>query len=379
VSLRPPHILHLIDHMGSGGAQRVILDLLEARDLAGAASVVSLRSHCLPELRKRLDACGASYRGLGLSRRNPLPLHRVARALRDGNADVVHTHLEFSNALGVVAARSLRRRAPAVIVHVHNDPVHHYSRLHRWAGRALASRTDAYITPSPSVERTVRETFGPGVQRVEVIPYGIDPLWFSREPNARLGSSLNGVDPVIGSVARLVAQKSLHDLIEAMPIVRQTRPGARLLIFGDGPLRSELEARSRRLGLAAEVTFAAVTHDLPAAYAALDVFVLPSRHEGLPICLLEVMAMGVPVVGTRVPGILDLVEDCVTGLAVPHGNPDALAGAVLRILSDAPLSNRLRAAARRRIEGRYTRDAVAARVEALYADLCATKRSAVGD
>ena len=93
------------------------------------------------------------------------------------------------------------------------------------------------------------------------------------------------------------------------------------------------------------------------------------------MCLLEVMAMGIPVVGTRVPGISDLVEDGCTGLAVPHGDPRALAAAVLRLLSDRPLRDRLRATARQRIERMYMRNAVAERIEALYADLCSTSRA----
>jgi glycosyltransferase involved in cell wall biosynthesis len=124
------------------------------------------------------------------------------------------------------------------------------------------------------------------------------------------------------------------------------------------------------------VTFAGFAHDVAAAYAALDVFVLPSQYEGLPICLLEVMAMGIPVVGTRVPGISELVEDGRTGLVVPHGNPKALATAVLRLLSNEPLRDQVRAAARRQIEHSYTRSSVAERVEALYTDLCSNRGAA---
>lgn len=373
---QPPRVLHLIDHMGSGGAQRVVLDLLEARDPTLASSVVSLRSHCLPELRTRMEACGARYRELGLSHRNPLPLGAIGRAFREMRADVIHSHLEFSNELAVLAARSLGRRRPPVIVHVHNFPDRHYSRMHRWMGRMLASRTDAFLVPSASIAESTRSAFGRGVRRVEVIPYGIDPVWFDRGIGETSRTRRSSAAPVIGTAARLAPQKSLHDLIDAMPFVLQARPAARLLIFGDGPLRADLEARSRRLELTEAVMFAGFSHDVAAAYAAIDVFVLPSRHEGLPICLLEVMAMGIPVVGTRVPGISELIENERTGLAVPYGDPQALAAAVLRLLSDESLCDRLRRAARTRIEQGYVRAAVAERVEALYADLCATNARA---
>ena len=286
-------------------------------------------------------------------------------------ADVIHSHLEFSNELAVLAAQSFGRDRPAVIVHVHNFPDRHYSPLHRWMGRMLASRTDAYIAPSASVAESTRTAFGHGVRRIEVIPYGIDPAWFTRGSSEASGARRTSDAPVIGTVARLAPQKSVHDLIDAMPFVLRVRPAARLLIVGDGPLRSELEEQCRHLNLTETVTFAGFSHDVAAAYAAIDIFVLPSRHEGLPISLLEVMAMGIPVVGTRVPGISELIEDERTGLTVPYGEPKALASAVLRLLSDQTLCDRLTRAARERVEHGYARSAVAERIENLYTDLCA--------
>jgi len=370
VSHRFPHVLHLIDHMGSGGAQRVILDLLEAREPAANASVVSLRSHCLPELRKRIDACGARYFELGLSRRNPLGLHRIRRVLQSTGAEIVHSHLEVSNEFGVLAARSLGRARPAVIVHLHNYPDRHYSAIHRWAGRWAASRADAVVVPSTGVAASARASFGRKLGRVEIIPYGIDPSWIDSGRCPASEEFRQGDVPVIGTVARLVPQKSLHDLIGAMPRVLEVLPSARLLICGDGPLRADLEALCRRLGVAGAVTFAGYTREIRAAYAAMDVFVLASSHEGLPISMLEVMAMGIPVVGTRVPGIADLIEDGQTGLSVPYGDPSALAAALIRLFADDALRERVRKNACRNIERVYTRDIVAQRMEALYTDLC---------
>jgi glycosyltransferase involved in cell wall biosynthesis len=121
------------------------------------------------------------------------------------------------------------------------------------------------------------------------------------------------------------------------------------------------------------VTFTGILPDVANEYAGFDVFVLPSTHEGMPIALLEAMAMGVPVVGTRVPGITELIEHERTGLCVPHGDPKALADAVLRLLADDALAGRLSIAARERVRHGYTRDAAARRIEELYADLCAAR------
>ena len=158
-----------------------------------------------------------------------------------------------------------------------------------------------------------------------------------------------------------------------MPRLLDDEPSTRLLIVGDGPLKPHLEETSRRLGIAAAVDFTGYLSDVASAYAAMDVFVLPSRYEGMPIALLEVMAMGIPVVGTRVDGIADLIEDAGTGLLVPYGDPQALSSAVLRLLSDAALRERICSNARFVVRRDHIRDRMAARFEALYAELCADR------
>jgi glycosyltransferase involved in cell wall biosynthesis len=158
-----------------------------------------------------------------------------------------------------------------------------------------------------------------------------------------------------------------------MPRLLESVPSTRLLIVGDGPSRPQLEATAHRLGIAAFAHFTGYLRDVASAYAAMDVFVLPSRYEGMPMALIETMAMGIPVVGTRVQGIADLIEDETTGLLVPHGDPQALASAVLRLLSDAALRERIRWNARSVVRRDHTRERMAARFEALYAELCAER------
>ena len=188
-----PHRPH-----GSGGRARVILDLLEARDSALDVCVVSLRSHCLPEARERIEASGASYRGLGLSRWNPLALRRIREALLERPVDVVHTHLEFSHSLGVIATHSLGRDRPRVINHVHNYPAQQYRFHHRLAGRALALYPDAHVVASPSIGRAVRQSFGNRLRRLEVIPCGIDAAWLERGGNATSQVLRAGARRVVG-------------------------------------------------------------------------------------------------------------------------------------------------------------------------------------
>jgi glycosyltransferase involved in cell wall biosynthesis len=173
----------------------------------------------------------------------------------------------------------------------------------------------------------------------------------------------------VGAIGRLVPQKAMHVLVDATPALLAAHPGLRVLIVGDGPLRADLEARAARLGVAHAVRFAGYQEDVVSAYAAMDVFVLPSRDEGFGLVFLEAMAVGVPVVGTRVIGSEDAVEDGVTGLLVPYADPAALAAAVRGILASPDLAGRLRDTAAERVRRVYSREQCAARVEQLYREL----------
>jgi len=166
-----------------------------------------------------------------------------------------------------------------------------------------------------------------------------------------------------------VPQKAIHVLLDATPALLHAEPATRVLVVGDGPLRGALEAQARRLGIAHAVEFAGYQEDVVSAYAAMDVFVLPSRDEGFGLVFLEAMAVGVPVIGTRVIGSEDAVEDGATGLLVPYADAPALAQAVRRLLDDTELRCRLRDTAGERVRRSCSREQFAAQVEAVYREL----------
>jgi glycosyltransferase involved in cell wall biosynthesis len=260
--------------------------------------------------------------------------------------------------------------APPIVVQLVNDL---YSRplWARVAGRLLAARVAGYIALSPGVLRTTIRAYHGQARRVAVIPPGIDLHRFDR---ARVDPALTarfrqGASRVVGTVGRLADQKGLHVLLDAAPRLLAEDPGTRLLIVGDGPLRPSLERQARRLGVEHAVAFVGHQVDVVPAYSAMDVFVLPSRYEGFGIVFLEAMAIGVPVVGTRVVGSEDAVADGVTGLLVPYGDAPALAAAVTRLLSDCGLCERVRAEAARKVARDHGREAMALRTESLYREL----------
>jgi glycosyltransferase involved in cell wall biosynthesis len=362
-------VLHIIDHMGLGGEQRVVQDLCFMHGPEVEPLAWSLRSHELPGTPERMAAAGVAYRTFGLAASNPLPVLGIRRALRETGPDVLHLHLEASTLVGALAALSLAPR-PLLVASVANDPYRQIG-FHRWAGRRLARSMDLHITHSRGIRDSVLRAYAGRPRRVEVVSLGIDLDRFRRDlaDPTRVAGYRGGAAPVVGAIGRLVPQKAMHVLIAATPALLEAHPALRVLIVGDGPLRADLEAQAARLGVAHAVRFAGYQEDVVSAYAAMDVFVLPSRDEGFGLVFLEAMAVGVPVVGTRVIGSEDAVEDGVTGLLVPYADPAALAAAVRGILASPDLAGRLRDTAAERVRRVYSREQCAARVEELYREL----------
>jgi glycosyltransferase involved in cell wall biosynthesis len=363
-------VLHIIDHMGLGGEQRVVQDLamMHGPDVAPAAW--SLRSHELPGVSDRMAAAGVPYRSFGLSPLNPLAVVDLRRRLRHDRPDVLHLHLEYSTLVGVLAALSLPAPRPLLVASVANDPFRQ-GRFHQWAGRRLAPSIDLHVTHSRGIRDSVLTAYAGRPRRVEVVSLGIDLRRFDRALARadRVADYRRDAGRVVGAIGRLAPQKAMHVLVDATPALLQADPDTRVLIVGDGPLRADLETQAARLGVAHAIRFAGYQEDVVSAYAAMDVFVLPSRDEGFGLVFLEAMAMGVPVVGTRVIGSEDAVDDGVTGLLVPYANPAALAAAIRSILESPELASRLRETASDRVRRVYSREQCAAQVEALYREL----------
>jgi len=363
-------VLHLIDHLGPGGAQTSLIDLVEARSTDMEPMVWCLGNRVLAESRKRLERAGVPCETIGLGLRGLPGLQRLRRRLAEARPDLVHAYLEFSSTFGVAGALSLGSAAPRVVVQLVNDL---YARPFwaRVAGRLLAARVAGYVAVSPGVRRSAMRAYHGRPRHVAVIPPGIDLRRFdrTRADAAATARFRHGASRVVGTVGRLADQKALHVLLDATPRLLAEDPGTRVLIVGDGPLRPALERQARRLGVDGAVAFAGHQADVVPAYAAMDVFVLPSRYEGFGIVFVEAMALGVPVVGTRVVGIEDAVVDGVTGLLVPHGDADALATAVLRLFSDCRLRETIRVEATAKVARDHSRESMAVSTESFYREL----------
>ena len=213
-----------------------------------------------------------------------------------------------------------------------------------FAARAAAAH--GLVTVSHANAQHITERFGVGADRIRIIPCGVDLDRF-RPPAARSSEV-----PIILCVARHVKVKNLDLLLHGCALLRDRHTSFQCVLVGDGPLRAELEESCRNLNLENFITFTGALEqsDVVQWWQRAFIAVLTSDNEGMPVCLMEAAACGVPAVATAVGGVPELVGEGVTGLLVPGGDANALADSLQRLLEDNELARRMGAAARRRAE-----------------------------
>jgi glycosyltransferase involved in cell wall biosynthesis len=303
----------------------------------------------------RAWSCG---RGSFKSPRFALAVLQLASFLRAHRIRLVHSFDFYSNLLGVPAARLAGVPVIASQRDLGNLRPPMQRRLHTVALRLA----DYVVTNAETVAESIAKTGIVAPTRIAVIPSGVDVTRFSGTPREDRPSGRI----IIGTLAILRPEKGLVDFVRAAGHVVERFPEARFLIWGDGPLRAHLDGLVRDLGLSGAVALAGATLEPEAALRQLDIFVLPSLSEACSNALLEAMATGRAVVATRVGGNPALVEDQVTGLLVPPGDPAALARAVIRLIEEPTLAAGLAARAQKRVRAEFGIDQMLARLEALY-------------
>jgi glycosyltransferase involved in cell wall biosynthesis len=365
-------IIHLCKMTGAAGAEGHLLLLLpglRARGLDARLWILVEPDNPVDHVVARAQACGIPVERIVIHHDlDPGLWRRLAARLRAAQADLVHTHLLHADLYGIPAAR--RARIPYVVSSRHNDDRFRYRLPVRLINRWLWRQTDAGIAISEAIRQFSIQVEGAPASRVHTIHYGLDPASVIAPPDARqtLRTALNipADAPVAGSVCRLTGQKGLIDAIHAFARIAAALPDAHYVIAGDGPLRFELEAEVRALGLVERVHFLGWRDDAHAVLAALDVLLAPSLWEGFGLVLLEAMALQVPIIATRVSAIPEVVIDGETGWLVPPQDAVALAAALLDALTHPSATSERGTNGRRRLEAHFTAEKMIESTLALY-------------
>lgn len=367
---RKLRVLHLGSPTGLYGAERWILALV--RELPGAqvhsiVSVLKDSPEYEAELCQHAGRLGAETHVFeAFGKFNPSAITALRRFIRDRNIDIVHSHGYKTDLVGCLATMGTSCR---IVSTPHGWSVNAglALRAYEFIDRLSFGFMDAVAPLSEDLHAELHRM--PWLRRkLHFIRNGVD-LSEVRSASADC-PSLAGFKArgefLVGYIGQLIPRKGIDSLIRALASLGPTN--IRLCLVGEGHQRNELVELARELGVAERVEFFGYRADRLSFLKQFDAFALPSALEGIPRCVLESMAAGIPVIATDIPGCRDVVHDGQTGLLFPVGDAQSLANAIASLAGDAGLRARLGGAGRDLVEGEFS----AARMAARYFDLYRT-------
>ncbi|MEJ7668463.1 MAG: glycosyltransferase family 4 protein [Casimicrobiaceae bacterium] len=336
---------------------RVHLLASRAAQIFAAASERRLSVEPLPIEWKRLPGFMAVRRWLAC--------HRA-------EFDVINTHSSTDAWLVALASATLIR-VPPIVRTRHVSTRISNSRATRWL---YQNATAHIVVTGEALKDQLMHANGFAGDRITSVRTGIDLKRFRPLDRAEMRAKL-GVDarPAVGIIATLRDWKGHDDLLDAWLLLRARVPGWQLIVIGDGPRRAHLEGRVAQMGVASDVRFTGNRDDVPEWFACIDVAALPSfGEEGVPQSLMQAAACGVPAVSTHVGAIPEAVIDGQTGLLVTLRDPPALAAALLRLMLDRALRERMGRAAHIYAQANFGADAMLDAMEGVFARVAAGSR-----
>ena len=308
-------------------------------------SLVSLRKKDLSE--ETLESMGIDITYLAKSKFDPTTLPALLRIIRKKRIDILHLHGYGATTFGRIAAGM---RGLPTILHEHAN-LTDTPWFQKMADAVLERETDIALAVSESTAEFVIKARQLPPDKVKVVYLGVPMEEFNRRRSEEVAGARAelGVRPgelLIGSVTRLHDSKGNDYLVDAARLVLDRRPQARFLVFGEGPLRDELEARARRLDLGDRFQFAGFARDVARVVSAFDISVFPSLWEGTPLTVFEALAMGRAIVATDADGLVDVLTHERDAIVVPRRNAEALAAAMVRLIDEPETRVRLGEVAR---------------------------------
>jgi len=360
-------IFHLIKGLGRGGAETLLSEGLSFADrdrfTYGYGYFLPWKNALLHSIREK----GAEVTCFEC--RHPaailMSVPRLVKLFRERHIDLVHCHLPLAGVVGRLAARF----CGIPVVYTEHNVMERYHpwtrRLNLWTWR----QQRCVVAVSEDVKLSIEAHAGNSVP-VTVVQNGIAVSSFQTSiqegSDVRKNYSIPPEVPIVGTVAVLRKQKDFSTWLQAARLIRDRHPDAHFLIVGDGPVKNEMQLEAQTLGLSGSVHFTGIQEKVMPYLSAMDLYMNSSIFEGLPLALLEAMAMKLPVVATSVGGMPEVIQDQRTGFLVPCRAPEALAQRVSSLLSDKEMRIKFGLAGRMVVEERFSMERMMRRLEDLY-------------
>lgn len=347
----------------NGDYEQVVCDLAVTQE--GVAQDLSVADHYPPE--------AGEVHYLSMSSRLDLRVvKKLVNVIKLRRIDIIHTHGYKSDILGFLAARICNIKCVST-PHGFSGDVGFKLRAFIRMGTFMLRYFDAVVPLSEELLADMKHFKVPAT-KTYYIRNGVDlkeiDNTLAELRNEKFALIDNSADKqIIGFIGQMIPRKGIPDLLEVFEQLYKSHPTTRLQLLGDGHQRAELEVQAGRLSSAGAIDFLGFRSDRLALLSRFSVFAMTSSLEGIPRCMMEAMAVGVPVVAYNIPGVDQLVDHDETGLLVPHGDQKALLNCCKRILDDKELSARLAANARDKIERQYSASRMAVEYDKLFRQL----------
>ena len=374
-----PLVVHLIYRLDFGGLETLMVERINRMPAAAYRHAVVCLTDYNPRFAEKITRPGvelyALHKQAGLSLGTHAALWRLLRRLKPA---VLHSYNLSAIEYAPVA---LAAGVPVRVNGAHGrdaaDPQGR-NRKHNALRRAMVPFYDCCYANSADMQVWNRDVIGVPDHKSRLLANGIDADKFSRAADGGRTSAVFAPECiVIGTVGRVQDVKNHACLVDAFILLRERMPELRerlrLAIVGDGPLLDALRAQAQAAGISDHVWLPGARTDIADILRGLDIFAMSSIAEGTPGSALEAMASSLPVVGTRVGGIPEVVDDGVTGFVVPASDPAAMAAALERYVRDPALARVHGQAGRERVQRLYNMNAMVAGYQSLYDTLCERK------
>ena len=363
-------VLQIINSLHFGGAENVLVKLAlgvdDARFETEVCCISSLGAMSEPLIADGIAVRRAGPRGRVHNFLRPWYVQRIMSAFRP---DVVHTH--GLPPLVDVGQLALLRSAPRWVHTYHFGNYPHMKKRYLLAERLFSSAPDQLVAVSDRQREAIIHFQRVDPARIITVPNGVQPNPFVGDgvtrdrKRAELGISKDAF--VVGSVAVLIEQKGITYLLQAAQELRHQIPQLKVLVVGGGPLEQKFREEAAARDLSSVVLFTGWRADVPELLSALDVWVMASIWEAMPVALLEAMSARLPIVVTDVGQNKSIVQDNVGGLVIPARDHSAIAGAVAQVHADPARARQLGDAAFRRVQDQYSTLRMIERYQELYA------------
>ena len=370
-------ILFLTTHLNIGGISSYILSLGSGLRKRGHAVFVASSGG---ELCDSLRECNIGFLRIPINTKSEINLPKIVMSysilrpfVKKNKIDVVHSHTRVTQVLGCMVGR---------YSHIPHVATCHGFFKNRLSRRLFPCWGERVIAISESVREHLIRDFGVEEKKISLVYNGIDTGKFSHFAAGARGDRAKrkkdaglSEGPVVGIVARLSGVKGHRYLIEAMNLVIKKMPSAQLLIVGDGKMKGDLKTLTESLHIHKNVFFIPSVKDTAKVFSIMDLFVMPSLKEGLGLSLMEAMGFGLPVIGSDIGGIQNLIQNGTNGVLVKTGDSSALADSIMRLLTDKSKAESLGDNAQGFINREFSLEKMVSLTEAVYEQCIAARRS----